>query len=158
MLWKGIDSRECQHLRVHHYYIEALVPLVKGMHLERLVGLIETSTSFLICTLSVLSLSLLNVEITYIGFVNKFILLENEIPIHLLLQWLIYYFVILQVFKGKKMPGHLGGKQRTVKNLSVYKVDSARNLMGVRPDIFYFQRLLFRCKLWICGPQFKGKN
>ncbi|KAB2092933.1 hypothetical protein ERO13_A02G058500v2 [Gossypium hirsutum] len=37
-----------------------------------------------------------------------------------------------KVFKGKKMPGRMGGKTRTVKNVWVYKIDPARNLMWVR--------------------------
>ncbi|KAL4567095.1 hypothetical protein LXL04_022668 [Taraxacum kok-saghyz] len=38
-------------------------------------------------------------------------------------------------FKGKKMPGRMGGKQRTVKNVWVYKIDPARNLMWVRGQL-----------------------
>lgn len=34
-----------------------------------------------------------------------------------------------RVFKGKKMPGRLGGKRVTVKNLSVVKIDSQSNLL-----------------------------
>ncbi|WMV09335.1 hypothetical protein MTR67_002720 [Solanum verrucosum] len=37
-----------------------------------------------------------------------------------------------KVFKGKKMPGRMGGVQRTVKNVWVYKIDPARNLMWVK--------------------------
>ncbi|CAI9292033.1 hypothetical protein Lser_V15G31433 [Lactuca serriola] len=40
-----------------------------------------------------------------------------------------------KVFKGKKMPGRMGGKQRTVKNVWVYKIDPARNLMWVRGQV-----------------------
>ncbi|KAF3790011.1 50S ribosomal protein L3-2 [Nymphaea thermarum] len=40
-----------------------------------------------------------------------------------------------KVFKGKKMPGRMGGKQRTVKNVWIYKVDPARNLMWVRGQV-----------------------
>ncbi|KEH39134.1 ribosomal protein L3 [Medicago truncatula] len=40
-----------------------------------------------------------------------------------------------KVFKGKKMPGRMGGKQRTVKNLWVYKIDPARNLMWVKGQV-----------------------
>ncbi|KAL0388945.1 UNVERIFIED_CONTAM: 50S ribosomal protein L3-2, mitochondrial [Sesamum radiatum] len=36
-----------------------------------------------------------------------------------------------KVFKGKKMPGHMGVEQRTVKNVWIYKVDPARNLLWV---------------------------
>ncbi|TYI39046.1 hypothetical protein ES332_A02G072100v1 [Gossypium tomentosum] len=40
-----------------------------------------------------------------------------------------------KVFKGKKMPGRMGGKTRTVKNVWVYKIDPARNLMWVRGQV-----------------------
>ncbi|RVX22102.1 50S ribosomal protein L3-2, chloroplastic [Vitis vinifera] len=37
--------------------------------------------------------------------------------------------------KAKKMPGRMGGKQRTVKNVWVYKIDPTRNLMWVRGQV-----------------------
>lgn len=37
VLWKNMDLVECQHLMVHRYLIEALVPLVRGMLLARCV-------------------------------------------------------------------------------------------------------------------------
>lgn len=40
-----------------------------------------------------------------------------------------------KVFKGKKMAGRMGGKQRTVKNVWVYKIDPARNFMWVRGQV-----------------------
>ncbi|GAV78528.1 Ribosomal_L3 domain-containing protein [Cephalotus follicularis] len=40
-----------------------------------------------------------------------------------------------KVFKGKKMPGRMGGKQRTVKNVWVYKIDPARNLLWVKGQV-----------------------
>ncbi|KAG6483959.1 50S ribosomal protein L3-2, mitochondrial-like [Zingiber officinale] len=40
-----------------------------------------------------------------------------------------------KVFKGKKMPGRMGGKQCTMKNVWVYKIDPARNLMWVRGQV-----------------------
>ncbi|KAG6431318.1 hypothetical protein SASPL_109397 [Salvia splendens] len=40
-----------------------------------------------------------------------------------------------KVFKGKKMPGHMGVEQRTVKNVWVYKIDPARNLVWVRGQV-----------------------
>ncbi|XP_059638539.1 large ribosomal subunit protein uL3m [Cornus florida] len=40
-----------------------------------------------------------------------------------------------KVFKGKKMPGRMGGKQQTVKNVWVYKIDPARNLMWVKGQV-----------------------
>ncbi|KAJ8536182.1 hypothetical protein K7X08_034583 [Anisodus acutangulus] len=36
---------------------------------------------------------------------------------------------------GKKMPGRLGGVQLTVKNVWVYKIDPARNLMWVKDQV-----------------------
>lgn len=44
-------------------------------------------------------------------------------------------FLTVQVFKGRKMPGRMGGKQRTVKNVWVYKIDPARNLMWVKGQV-----------------------
>uniref|UniRef100_A0A0D6R5V0 Large ribosomal subunit protein uL3m n=1 Tax=Araucaria cunninghamii TaxID=56994 RepID=A0A0D6R5V0_ARACU len=40
-----------------------------------------------------------------------------------------------KVFKGKKMPGHMGHEQRTIKNIWVYKIDPARNLMWVKGQV-----------------------
>ncbi|KAL8480503.1 hypothetical protein ACS0TY_027152 [Phlomoides rotata] len=40
-----------------------------------------------------------------------------------------------KVFKGKKMPGHMGVEQRTVKNVWIYKIDPARNLLWVKGQI-----------------------
>ena len=37
-----------------------------------------------------------------------------------------------RVFKGKKMPGHLGAEKVTVQNLDVVKVDAENNLIAVR--------------------------
>ncbi|KAI8607006.1 translation protein, partial [Chytriomyces sp. MP71] len=37
-----------------------------------------------------------------------------------------------RVFKGKKMPGRMGGKTRTVQNLRVMKIDTALNLIYVK--------------------------
>ncbi|KAH9287612.1 hypothetical protein KI387_031729, partial [Taxus chinensis] len=37
-----------------------------------------------------------------------------------------------KVFKGKKMPGHMGHEQRTIKNIWIYKIDPARNLLWVK--------------------------
>lgn len=37
-----------------------------------------------------------------------------------------------KVFKGKKMPGHLGNRRRTVQNLEVVRVDAQRGLLLVR--------------------------
>uniref|UniRef100_A0A7N0UXE8 Large ribosomal subunit protein uL3m n=1 Tax=Kalanchoe fedtschenkoi TaxID=63787 RepID=A0A7N0UXE8_KALFE len=40
-----------------------------------------------------------------------------------------------RVFKGRKMAGRMGGRQRTVKNVWIYKIDPARNLMWVRGQV-----------------------
>jgi large subunit ribosomal protein L3 len=37
-----------------------------------------------------------------------------------------------KVFKGKRMAGHMGDKQRTVQGLEVVRVDSARNLLLIK--------------------------
>lgn len=37
-----------------------------------------------------------------------------------------------RVIKGKRMPGHMGDEQQTVRNLLVAKVDAGRNLLYVR--------------------------
>ena len=37
-----------------------------------------------------------------------------------------------RVFKGKKMPGHMGGKKVTTQNLLVVKVDADRDLLLVK--------------------------
>ena len=37
-----------------------------------------------------------------------------------------------KVFKGKKMPGHMGAKQITVQNLEIVKVDVENNLILVK--------------------------
>jgi large subunit ribosomal protein L3 len=37
-----------------------------------------------------------------------------------------------RVFKGKKMPGHLGAANVTVQNLSVVQVDGERNILVIR--------------------------
>lgn len=37
-----------------------------------------------------------------------------------------------KVFKGKKMPGHMGGKKVTTQNLEIVKVDAEKNLLLVK--------------------------
>lgn len=39
------------------------------------------------------------------------------------------------VIKGKKMPGHMGSKRRTVQNLRVVKIDAANNLILVKGSL-----------------------
>ncbi len=40
-----------------------------------------------------------------------------------------------RVFKGKKLPGHMGGETITLQNLEVVKVDAERNLLLVKGSI-----------------------
>lgn len=40
-----------------------------------------------------------------------------------------------RVFKGKKMPGHWGVEQRTIKNLKVVDVDAAANVIAIRGSV-----------------------
>lgn len=40
-----------------------------------------------------------------------------------------------RVFKNKKMPGHYGNEQVTVKNLEVVRIDKARNLLFIKGGI-----------------------
>jgi large subunit ribosomal protein L3 len=37
-----------------------------------------------------------------------------------------------KVFKGKKMPGHMGSDRVTVQNLTIVKVDVERNLLLIK--------------------------
>jgi large subunit ribosomal protein L3 len=37
-----------------------------------------------------------------------------------------------RVIQGKRMPGHMGDAQRTVRNLRVAKIDAERNLIYIR--------------------------
>jgi len=37
-----------------------------------------------------------------------------------------------RVFKGKKMPGHMGSEQITVKNLEIIKIDKEKNILYVK--------------------------
>ncbi len=40
-----------------------------------------------------------------------------------------------KVFKGKKMPGHMGGKKVTTQNLEIVRVDAEKNLLLVKGAI-----------------------
>ncbi|XP_028803160.1 50S ribosomal protein L3-2, mitochondrial-like [Neltuma alba] len=40
-----------------------------------------------------------------------------------------------KVFKGRKMAGRMGGKQRTVKNVWVYKIEPARSMIWVQGQV-----------------------
>lgn len=43
--------------------------------------------------------------------------------------------IINKIFKGKKMPGHMGHDKKTIQNLEIIKVDSERNLVLVKGSI-----------------------
>ncbi|MEW9502716.1 50S ribosomal protein L3 [Jeotgalibacillus marinus] len=40
-----------------------------------------------------------------------------------------------RVFKGKKLPGRMGGKRKTIQNLSIVKVDVDRNLLLIKGNV-----------------------
>ena len=40
-----------------------------------------------------------------------------------------------RVFKGKKLPGHMGNVERTVQNLEIVRVDAEQNLLLVRGSV-----------------------
>lgn len=40
-----------------------------------------------------------------------------------------------RVIKGKKLPGRMGGKRRTIRNLEIVRVDSERNLLFVQGGV-----------------------
>ena len=40
-----------------------------------------------------------------------------------------------KVFKGKKMPGHMGGKFRTIQNLEIIKSDLENNLIFIKGSV-----------------------
>jgi len=40
-----------------------------------------------------------------------------------------------RVFKGKKLPGRMGGKQITIQNLQIVKVDAERNLLLIKGNV-----------------------
>jgi large subunit ribosomal protein L3 len=41
----------------------------------------------------------------------------------------------MRVFKGKKLPGQMGGEQVTIQNLEIVKVDAERNLLLVKGNV-----------------------
>ena len=40
-----------------------------------------------------------------------------------------------KVFKGKKMPGHMGSKRITIQNLEIVRVDAENNLILVKGSV-----------------------
>ncbi|KAB8127629.1 50S ribosomal protein L3 [Gracilibacillus oryzae] len=41
----------------------------------------------------------------------------------------------MHVFKGKKLPGQMGGEQITIQNLEIVKVDAERNLLLIKGNV-----------------------
>jgi large subunit ribosomal protein L3 len=40
-----------------------------------------------------------------------------------------------RIFKGKKLPGHMGAERKTIQNLTVVKIDAENNLIAIRGAI-----------------------
>jgi large subunit ribosomal protein L3 len=40
-----------------------------------------------------------------------------------------------RIFKGKKLPGHMGSERVTVQNLTVVKIDAENNLIAIKGAI-----------------------
>lgn len=84
------------------------------------------------------------------GFSNKFIVYILFLYDSCYRKY-IFITVTLQVFKNRKMPGRMGGVQRTVKNVWIYKIDPARNLMWVKGQVIFplitFFALAFEIKV-----------
>ena len=47
-----------------------------------------------------------------------------------------------KVFKGKRMPGHMGGKKVTTQNLEIVRVDAEKNLLLVKGAVLHFRRII----------------
>ena len=47
----------------------------------------------------------------------------------------IHASMLLQVFKNKKMAGHMGAAQRTIENVWVLRIEPARSLMWVKGQV-----------------------
>jgi len=41
----------------------------------------------------------------------------------------------MRVFKGKKLPGHMGSVQVTIQNLEIFSVDAEKNLILVKGNV-----------------------
>ncbi|GIO22950.1 50S ribosomal protein L3 [Oceanobacillus sp. J11TS1] len=41
----------------------------------------------------------------------------------------------MRVFKGKKLPGHMGSEQKTIQNLEIVSVDAEKNLLLIKGNI-----------------------
>jgi large subunit ribosomal protein L3 len=51
-----------------------------------------------------------------------------------------------RVFKGKKLPGRMGGKQITVQNLEIVRVDTERNLLLIKGNVPGSKKALLQIK------------
>jgi large subunit ribosomal protein L3 len=51
-----------------------------------------------------------------------------------------------RVFKGKLLPGRMGGEQITVQNLEVIKVDTERNLLLIKGNVPGPKKALLKIK------------
>lgn len=51
-----------------------------------------------------------------------------------------------RVFKGKALPGRMGGEQVTVQNLSIVKVDAERNLLLIKGNVPGAKKSLLKIK------------
>ncbi|MER2057430.1 MAG: 50S ribosomal protein L3 [Niallia sp.] len=51
-----------------------------------------------------------------------------------------------RVFKGKALPGRMGGEQITVQNLEIVKVDSERNLLLIKGNVPGARKALLKIK------------
>ena len=51
-----------------------------------------------------------------------------------------------RVFKGKKLPGRMGGEQVTVQNLEIVKVDAERNLLLIKGNVPGARKALVKVK------------
>ena len=58
------------------------------------------------------------------------------------------------VFKGKKMPGRMGGNRITVQNLMVMRIDKDRNLVFVRGHVPGMAGGFVRITDAVKGPHF----
>eukprot|EP00605_Chrysophyceae_sp_TOSAG23-4_P001437 GSChrysophyteH1.ASY1.ANO1.1565.1 assembled CDS len=62
-----------------------------------------------------------------------------------------------RTFKGKKMPGRMGGKRRTVQNLQVVKVDPTRNVIYVKGSVPGAKGSFVRVVDAVMGPFFPSE-
>ncbi|MBP3038144.1 50S ribosomal protein L3 [Bacillaceae bacterium Marseille-Q3522] len=56
-----------------------------------------------------------------------------------------------RVFKGKALPGRMGGEQITVQNLEIVKVDTERNLLLIKGNVPGSKKALIKIKSSIKG-------